>query len=131
MPILLKPNIDPKPARPYPLNIRDRAVLNEIYDALYREGKMEYVTQPTNFSYPVFVVWKDTPSGRKGKVVINIRGLNKITLSDFYLLLLQSDIIQVVVGAKYITIINMQNYFHQFWVKQNNKYKLTVISYKN
>ena len=71
------------------------------------------------------------PNGsRKGRVVINIRGLNKITESDTYPLSLQSDITSAIIEYPYISTIDENGYFHQFSVRYKDRYKLTVISHR-
>ena len=48
---------------------------------------MEFSKQPILFTYPVFVVLKVLPNRiKKGRIIIDIRGLNVITESDSYLL---------------------------------------------
>ena len=130
MPIPLKEGSDPKPSRVYPLGEKDREVVDETFDKLHEHGKMQWANQPTKFSYPVFVVWRDTPSGRKGRVVVDIRGLNKITDSDAYPMPLQSDIVSAVAGCKYISTIDATGYFHQFNVRRSDRHKLTVVSHR-
>ena len=130
MPIQLKEGADPKPSRVYPLGEKDRKVVDDTFHKLHEHGKMEWVSQPTKFSYPVFVVWRDTPNGRKGRVVVDIRGLNKITDSDNYPMPLQSDIISAVAGCGYISTIDATGYFHQFNVRRADRSKLTVVSHR-
>ena len=67
---------------------------------------------------------------RKGRVVVNIRDLNKITESDFYLLSLQLDITSAVTKFLYISTIDDNGYFHQFLVRYKDRHKLTVISHR-
>lgn len=63
MPILLKEGANPKPFRVYPLGEKDQEVVDKTFGKLYEHGKMEWVSQPTKFSYPMFVVWRDTLNG--------------------------------------------------------------------
>lgn len=65
---------------------------------------MEFSNEPTPFTYPVFVVWRtitkeDGSTTQKARVVVDIHGLNKITMPDSYPLLRQSDIIAAVKAA--------------------------------
>ena len=130
MPIPLKSDTDPKPSRVYPLREKDRDVVNITFDNLYDKEKMVQTNYLTRFSYPVFVVWRDIPKGRKGRVIVDIRNLNKITESDTYPMPLQADIVAVIAGYKYITVIDTSGYFYQFRVKLDNRHKLIVVSYK-
>ena len=53
------------------------------------------------------------PDGsRKGRVVVDIRGLNKLAVSDSYSLPLQGDIISAVAGFSYISVIDAVGYNH-------------------
>ena len=131
MPIPLKPGATSKPARVYPVGQKDRDVIDATHDKLHAQGKMEWSTQPTPFSYPVFVVWKTLPSGeRKGRVVVDIRELNRITEHDTYPLPLQSDIIGICIGHAYISIVDAVGWFHQFRVQVQDRHKLTVVSHR-
>ena len=131
MPIPLKPNVTSKPSRVYPVSQKDRDVIDETFDKLHDQGKMQWTSQPTPYSYPVFVVWRQMPDGsRKGRVVVDIRGLNKITESDSYPLPLQSDITSAVAGFPYISTVDGNGYFHQFLVRYKDRHKLTVVSHR-
>lgn len=72
-------------ARVYPVGVRDKQVIDKAFDKLHEQGRMEWITIATPFSFPCFVVWKDTAEGPKGRVVIDIRALNKIIIPDAYL----------------------------------------------
>ena len=131
MPINLKSGVVPKPpAKVYPVGQRDKECIDTTFDKLQEQGKLKFTTQPTTFSYPCFVVWKDTPSGRKGRVVIDIRGLNDITEIDSYPLPLQSDIIAAVSGYPYISTVDAVGWFYQFSVQHKDRHKLTVVSHR-
>ena len=131
MPIPLKPGAESKPSRVYPVSQKDREVIDESFDKLHRQGKMTWSNQPTPFSYPVFVVWRNMPDGtRKGRVVVDIRGLNKITESDSYPLPLQSEVTSSVAGFPYISVVDAVGWFHQFNVKHRDRHKLTVVSHR-
>lgn len=86
-------------AKVYPLGSKDKALVDQTFDELHRQGKMSWTTQSTPFSYPCFFVYRGPPEKRKGRVVVDIRALNAITQPDAYFLPLQSDIIQAVQDA--------------------------------
>ena len=130
MPINLKPGAAPKANKVYPLGARDRSVIDATFDKLHEQGKLHWTTQPTEFSYPAFVVWRDTPAGQKGRVVIDIRGLNDITESDSYPLPLQADVIAEVAGSPFISTIDAVGWFHQFNVQRKDRHKFTVVSHR-
>ncbi len=74
----------PGQARVYPLGQRDREVIDKEFDKLYTQNRLEWTTISTPFSFPCFVVWKNAAEGPKGRVVIDIRALNKIAMPDAY-----------------------------------------------
>ena len=92
---------------------------------------MTWSKQLTLFSYSVFVIWKDTFKRRKGRVVVDIRELNKIADTNFYSLSLQSEIISLLLRYTYLFIIDAVGWFHQFLVTRNDRYKLTVVSHRD
>ena len=130
MPIPLKPGVTPKPARVYPVNQRDKQLIDETFDKLHQQGKMTWSSQPTPFSYPCFVVWREVNGIRKGRVVIDIRSLNRITENDSYPLPLQSDVTSTVAGYAFISICDAVGWFHQFPVQIRDRYKLTIVSHR-
>ena len=114
----------------YSLKIRDRELINRIFDDFHDVDKIIWINQSTFFSYSVFCVWKiDENDERKSRAIINIRELNVITQSNVYSLSLQSDIIVVVRDCKYISIIDCSAFFYQWRVHSNDRHKLTVINH--
>ena len=112
--------------RPYPLSAQDRAVVNTTFDKLHADGKMTWTDKPTPFGFPVFVVWK----GTKGRAVVDIRGLNKVSAKDSYPVPLQADILSAIRGAKYITTIDAVSFFYQWLIHQPDRHKFTVNSFR-
>lgn len=104
----------------YPLSDEDRRLVNKKFDDMHHLGRISWVKQPTLFSFPIFVVWRTVPSGsgedrkmiRKGRVVVDIRGLNKVTTTDAYPLPLQHDIIKALANCPFITTVNAASFFH-------------------
>ena len=86
----------------YFLKLKSWALIDKKFDKLHDEGKMTWTNASMSFEFSVFIVWKtvfmssEKVSTRKGWVMMNIQGLNKITINDTYLLPLQSDIIAAV-----------------------------------
>ncbi|SLM33512.1 reverse partial [Lasallia pustulata] len=122
--------------RAYPMGPNERAVIDEEFDKMHKQGRMSWSVKPTPFSFPVFVVWKTVFSGsekkptKKGRVVVDIRGLNKITTTDAYPIPLQSEIISAVHGSKFISTMDCTGFFHQWPVKEEDRHKLTVVSHR-
>ncbi len=102
----------PKMAKVYPLSKKSKMVLDNTFDKLHEQGRLPWTTESTPFSFPVFVVWKTMPDGkRKGRVVVDIRGLNAMTRPDVYALPLQSEMISAVKDCKYISVIDAASFF--------------------
>ena len=97
----------------YPLGQKDREVVDEAFDKLHYQDRMEWTSQAIPFTYPCFVVWRNTPSSQKGRVVIDIRALNKITMPDAYPVPSEADILAAIQGATYISTVDCSSFFYQ------------------
>ena len=119
----------------YPLGAPDRDAVDKEFDKLHMQGQMGWSTDPTPFSWPVFVVWKTVYEGpekvlkRKPRVVVNIQGLNKIATTDLYPLPLQADVISLLQGMGCISILDGLSFFLQFGVWPEDWHKQTVASH--
>lgn len=91
---------------------------------------MEWTTLSTPFSFPCFVIWKTTPARLKGRVVVDIRVLNKIAMPDAYPVPLQAEILALLRNALYISTVDAASFFYQWWVRQDYRYRLTVASHR-
>ena len=67
---------------------------------------------------------------RKGRVVIDIRALNKLVQRDAYLISMQQEILALVKDSKYISTINCTSFFYQWRVALEDRHKLTIVSYQ-
>ena len=118
-------------ARVYPLGLKDRKIVDDTFDELHAQDRLSWTTEHTPFSYPVFVVWKDLGDGkRKGRVVVDIRGLNQLTVPDAYPLPLQSDMIAAVKDCNFISVIDCASFFYQWRVHPDDRPKLTVVTHR-
>jgi hypothetical protein len=124
------PGAKPDASRVYPLSPEDKKVVNKEFDRLHTEEKMSWTTQPTEYGYPVFVVWRTVNGIRKGRVVVDIRGLNKISIFDAYPMPLQSDVLAAVMGFPYISVMDCASFFHQWLVRYQDRHELTVVSHR-
>ena len=121
---------NPNATRVYPLGIKDREIVDVEFDKLHRQDRMAWSTQPTPFSFPCFVVWRTIGDVRKGRVVVDIRALNKITVPDIYPMPLQSDVIAAVRGSKFITTVDCGSFFYQWRVQHDHQHRLAVMSHR-
>ncbi len=122
----------PGQARVYPLGDRDKEVIDREFDKLHDQGRMEWTTTATPFSFPCFVVWKDASATaeRKGRVVVDIRALNKITMPDAYPVPSQAEILAEVKDSAVISTVDAASFFYQWWVKKPHRHRLTVASHR-
>ena len=102
-------------AKIYSLDVRDREVIDKVFDKLYEQGRLEWTKELTPFSFPVFVVWKILLNGEaKGRPVVDIRRLNELLLRDVYAVSLQDDVIDMLFGCYYISVIDATSFFYQW-----------------
>ena len=114
----------------YPMGPKDRELIDETHEKLHEQGRRSWSTEPTPFGFPVFVVWRTVEGKRKGRVVVDIRGLNRITMTDSYPMPLQTDVTSAVAGCQYITTVDMASFFYQWLVKHDDRHKLSVVSHR-
>lgn len=94
-----------------------RGVVDTTIDKLHDQNKVYWTRNRTLHGYPVFVVWKiihkpGREPKRKGRMVVDIRGLNRGAEDDPYPMPLQSNIISAVQGATHISIVNIPSFFY-------------------
>lgn len=135
MPINTLPGTKPDPPRVYPVGLQDREFIDKEFDKLHQEGKLSWTTEATPYGFPVFVVWRTIHMPgqdpiRKGRTVIDIRGLNKVAVPDGYPMPLQSDVTSSVSGCPYVSVMDAAGFFHQWLVKVADRHKLTVVSHR-
>ena len=121
-------------AKVYPLGIKDREVIDKTFDEMYEQGRLEWTTQVTPFSFPVFVVWKDLPGetggpvNRKGRPVVDIRALNDLLVPDAHATPLQADIIASLQGCTHISVLDAASFFYQWRVYPDFRHMFTVVN---
>lgn len=112
----------------YSLGNKARLVVDNTFDERHKQGHLQYITDPTPFSFPVLVVYKiDHQDRRKGRAVIDIHKLSELVLSDSYPFLLQSEIIANVQGCTNLAILNPTSFFYQWCLYLDHYFMVTVI----
>ena len=130
--IILKSDVEIlKSTRIYSVEFKNRTIIDVIFDKMHKKDKMTWVIQFTFFNFSTFVIWRNIVNDVKKRVIMNIRDLNKITLTNFYSLSLQSNIINAITDYEYINIVDDVNWFHQFNVQKTNCHKFIVISHRD
>jgi hypothetical protein len=124
----------PKP-KVYPLSTEDQKLVDETFDKLHSQNRMEWAKEHTPSGYPVFVAYRNVhrPDGStiiKGRVVVDLRGLNKIVEQDVYPLPLQEEIIAMVAGCAYVTVVDAVSFFYQWMIRKDHQNRVAVISHR-
>ena len=135
MKVPLKPGWESKVStikpRIYPLSNEARHIVDDTFDKMYKQGRLQYTTDPTPFSFPVFVVYKTDHQGRrKGRAVIDIHKLSKLVLPDSYPLPLQSEIIANMQGCTNLAVLDTASFFYQWRLYPDHRFMFTVITHR-
>ena len=134
--ITLKLNAKVDVAKIYSLNFVDREFVDKKFNKFHDQKRMKFIKQFTSFDWSIFVIWRiieqsRRPLKRKGRVMIDIRDFNKITMIDFYSLFLQSNIIALMIDCRYIIVVDAAEFFHQWLIKIFDREKLIVVSHRD
>ena len=96
------------------MGVKDKEIMDQTFDKMHTMGRLEWTKGPTPFSFPVFVVWKTNSEGiRKGRPVVDIRGLNDLLIPDAYPLPGQSEVIAILQGCTHIAVLDAASFFYQ------------------
>ena len=72
----------------YSLGNKAWRIIDNTFDKMQKQGRLEYTTDPTLFRFLVFVIYKTySHSKKKGHAIVDIRKFNVLVLPNFYLLL--------------------------------------------
>ena len=120
----------------YSVGSKNKQLIDEIFDKLHAQRRMKYSKYSISHEYSIFVTWRtilksEQESIRKKRVVVDIRGLNKIIETNNYSMSLQSDITFAVAGCEYISVFDVASFFYQWNVRLKNRHKLTMISHRD
>lgn len=131
MRIQMKPgwqDMIPKKCRVYPVGPDDRKIIEQTMEGLDKAGKAYRTTGQVPFSFPVFVVWTGEGEKKKGRMVVDIRGLNAMSLSDAYPMRRQDEVIARIANATHITVMDAMSFYYQWLVHPDSRWALSVIS---
>ena len=119
----------------YLLESKNHEIVNKILNKLHNQKKLSWAENHISSEYSVFVVWQNVIKNdkiiKKKQLIINLWNLNKITESDFYFTLFQTDIIQAVVSCLYISVLNAASFFYQWKIWSSHKSWLSIILHKD
>ena len=114
----------------YSLELKNQKVINDTFDELQKKERLKWTTNSTSFSYLVFVAWRTINDVRKRRAIVNIRGLNKLLLSNAYSLSLQSDIISDLQECSHISVLDATSFFYQWKTHPEDTYKQTIVIFR-
>jgi hypothetical protein len=114
----------------YSLRTDDRKVIDDIFDRLQTQKRLKFIKKATSFSYSIFVIWIIKDEIRKDKIIVNIRDLNALLVSNAYSISSQSEIIENLLECKYLSILNVNIFFYQWRVHSNDVYKQTIMTHR-
>jgi hypothetical protein len=120
MHIRLKENADSEKTKllykSYKIPSNERIIINTVLNKLHNQNKLEWITKPTPYIFPIFIAWRTLYKNgipiRKSRAVLYIRKLNKTVISNIYTIPLQSDIIRIILDCKYISVIDETDFFY-------------------
>lgn len=72
----------------------------------------------------------DRETERKDRVLVDVRGLNKICEDDPYTIQLQSDIISAVQGSRIITVVDIPAFFSGWPAAESDRHCFTVDTHR-
>lgn len=133
MKVPLKPGWEAKVSaikpKVYPLGNDARRLVDNTFNELHQQGRMKFMSNPTSFSFPIFVVWKSDSEGKKkGHAVVDIRKLNNLVLPDSYPLPLQSEIIANVQGCTNLAVLDAASFFYHWRLHPDHRFMFTVVT---
>ena len=120
-----------KQTKIYSLNKKNKKMMNKKFNKYHEQKWLNWTKIKIFFTFSMFVIWKIINDEKKNQMIIDIQTLNKIIMSDVYLLLLQTKIIVLPWNKKYILIINCFKFFHQWRVKWNHRHRFTISSHRD
>lgn len=96
-------------------------MVSDTMRKLRTHGKAFFTTGQVPFAFPVFVVWQGPPNKRKGRMVVDLRPLNTMTLDDAYPMHRQEDITNMVAGASYVTVMDAMSFYYQWLLSPESR----------
>lgn len=103
--------------RVYKQGPTEQQIIDNCFNNLHSLGCMSWAKGYTPSGYPIFVVYwyihnPDGTTITKEYIVIDLCGVNKILEPDIYPLPTQDEILQLLQGKCFISVVNTQHMFH-------------------
>ena len=115
----------------YSLGIKNRVIVDEVFDKLQLQDRLEFTKQSILFCFPMFVIYKIlTDDINHERPVVDIKRLNQVFIRDAYSLPPQAEIISLIADCPYVTYVNNASFFYQWRVYSSNRYKQTIVTHR-
>ena len=114
----LQPGKEPPYGPIYPLSLRELVTLKEQLEEYLAKGFIRESKSPAGA--PILFAPKKDSSLR---MYIDYRGLNAVTVKNRYPLLLTTEIMDRVNGAKYFSKIDLKDAYHRIRIKEGDEWK--------
>jgi len=116
--VVLKPGTSPVCIRPYRYAHHHKDEIKRQVKEVLKSGIIKHRRSP--FSSPVILVQKKDNSWR---MCVDYRALNKVVVSDKYLISTINELIDKLHGDKFFSKIDLRSNFHQIKVKEEDTHK--------
>ncbi|KGQ08839.1 Transposon Ty3-I Gag-Pol polyprotein [Beauveria bassiana D1-5] len=116
--------------RVYPQGPNERQVIETTTQDLLQKGKLVRTSTQVPFSFPVFVVWQGQGDKRKGRMVVDVRSLNKHALADAYPMRRQDTIMSELAHSKFITVIDAMAFYYQWQLHPDSLWAFSMITHE-
>lgn len=114
----------------YSFDIKNRKIIDDTFDRLQIQKRLKFINVTTSFSYSVFVVWTIKDEIRKKRIIVNIKELNKLIVSNVYSVLSQIKIIFDFLNCFHLSVLNANAFFYQWRIHSQDIYKQTMITHR-
>ena len=116
----------------YSLELNDQTMINKTFDKLYQQNHIKWIISTTFFLFSCFIVWCILSDNTcKNCVVVNIKVLNKINMSNIYSMFSQTNILAAVQDVNYIFTVNCSAYFYQWCINIKYQHCLIISSHQD
>ena len=103
----------------YVLSEKELVVLREYLDTMLASGKIRPSKSPAGAPI-LFVPMKE---GRGLRLCVEYRGLNKVTIQNWYPLPLMNELCDRVGGSTIFTKLDLKSGYNLIWIKEGDQWK--------
>ena len=103
--------------------------MDKTLNEFHRKGRIKWVTKPTPFVTPMFIVWRTINGIKKSRIIANLHALNKTAIPDIYSLPLPESIIAFLISKRFITVVDIKLSFYQYGIYFNHQDRFIITSH--